>query len=251
MKKFNMISKLMASVFVVCVYACAFPAAGQNSVYFASKVLDIDSLRVAAAIRPVDKILDCPSAGWREKQNIVKRSAAALARIFPLSSSNTVRLVYNIKSSGQYDTERASGITAEYVNHVFNDGHAAVRINNRMYRKTGDINLKYKYMLYNRAYVSFYARLTVTVELFQDMIMVKANMTDIITRDDDNKSRNGVLNWVHDMDEMEDVMREKSGIRVEHLIAYIKACDAMMKFVTRYINVLNIEMNQSALSYNK
>lgn len=246
MKNLSIILKSVAFVIAAC--AC-LSSAGQNSVRFVSKVANIDSLRVAAAVRPVDWILD-HSSGSRDRQNTVKSSAAALARIFPLSSSNTVRLIYNIKPSGQYDMERAADITTEYINHMFDSGGEMAQVNNRKCKRTGDIDLKYKYMLYKSIYVHFCIRLTVIVEFFHDAVQVRIDMEDILTHTY-NKNSSGNLRWVHDHGKMDDVMYKKSDIKFEHLIVYIKACDAMMKTVTRYIDILNVEMNQPFLTYNK
>lgn len=248
MKNLSIILKSVAFVAAVCVW---FLSAGQNPVRFVSNVAHIDSLRVAAAVRPVDQVLEHSSSGWMDRRNTVKSSAAAFARIFPLSSGNTVRLVYSVRPSGQYDMDRALGITAEYINHMFDSGGETVRVNDWKCRRSGDIDLKYKYMLRDRTYVGFRVRLTVTVELFHDAVWVKIDMEDILTYTQYNKSGSGNLRWLHDRGEMDDVMYKKSDVRFEYLVAYIKACDVMMKSVTWYIDVMNVEMNQPVLSYNK
>lgn len=251
MKNLSIILKSVAFVAAVCVW---FPSAGQNPVRFVSNVAHIDSLRVAAAVRPVDRVLEHPSSGWMDRRNTVKSSAAALARIFPLSSGNTVRLVYSVRPSGQYDMDRALGITAEYINHMFDSGGETVRVNDQKCRRTGDIDLRYKYMLSNGTYVGFRVRLTVIVELFNNAVQVRIDMEDILTYTY-NKSGSGIgsgnLRWLHDRDEMDDIMYKRSNVRFEYLAAYIKACEAMMKSVTWYIDVMNVEMNQPVLSYNK
>lgn len=248
MKNLSIILKSAAFAVAVCVW---FPSAGQNQVRFVSKVACIDSLRVAAAVRPVDRVLEHSSSGWMDRRNTAKSSAAALARIFPLSSGNTVRLVYSVRPAGQYDMDRAFGITAEYINHMFDSGGETVRVNDRKCRRTGDIDLRYKYMLSNGTYVGFYVRLTVTVELFHDAVRVRIDMEDILTYTQYNKSGSGNLRWLHDRGEMDDVMYKKSDVRFEYLVAYIKACEVMMKSVMWYIDVMNVEMNQPVLSYNK
>ena len=177
-----------------------------------------------------------------------------LARIFPLSSSNTVRLVYSIRPSGRYDMDRAFGITMNYIDHMFDSGGKTVRVNDQKCRRTGDIDLRYKYMLSNGTYVGFHVRLTVIVELFNNAVQVRIDMEDILTYTY-NKNGSGIgsgnLKWLHDRGEMDDVMYKRSDVRFEYLVAYIKACEAMMKSVTWYIDVMNVEMNQPVLSYNK
>ena len=251
MKNLSIILKSAVFVAAVCVW---FPAAGQNPVRFVSKVACIDSLRVAAAVRPIDRVLEHSPSGWMDRWNTVKSSAAALARIFPLSSSNTVRLVYIVRPSDRYDMDRAFGITMDYIDHMFDSGDKTVRVNDQKCRRTGDIDLRYKYMLSNGTYVSFCVRLTVIVELFNNAVQVRIDMEDILTYTY-NKSGSGIgsrnLRWLHDRGEMDDIMYKRSDVRLEYLIAYIKACEAMMKSVTWYIDVMNVEMNQPVLSYNK
>ena len=251
MKNLSIILKSAVFVAAVCVW---FPSAGQNPVRFVSKVVCIDSLRVVAAVRPIDQVLEHSPSGWMDCRNTVKSSAAALARIFPLSSSNTVRLVYSVRPSGRYAMDRAFGITTNYIDHMFDSGGKTVRVNDQKCRRTGDIDLRYKYMLSNGTYVGFRVRLTVIVELFNNAVQVRIDMEDILTYTY-NKNGSGIgsgnLRWLHDRDEMDDVMYKRSDVRFEYLIAYIKACEAMMKSVTWYIDVMNIEMNQPVLSYNK
>ena len=251
MKNLSIILKSAAFAAAVCFW---FPAAGQNPVHFVSKVACIDSLRVAAAVRPIDRVLEHSSSGWMDRRNTVKSSAAALARIFPLSSSNTVRLVYSVRPSGQYDMDRAFGITTDYIDHMFDSGGKTVRVNDQKCRRTGDIDLRYKYMLSNGKYVGFHVRLTVIVELFNNAVQVRIDMEDVLTYTY-NKSGSGIgsgnLRCLHDRGEMDDIMYKRSDVRLEYLIAYIKACEAMMKSVTWYIDVMNVEMNQPVLSYNK
>ena len=251
MKNLSIILKSAVFVAAVCVW---FPSAGQNPVHFVSKVACIDSLRVAAAVRPIDRVLEHSSSGWMDRLYSVKTSAAALARIFPLSSSNTVRLVYSIRPSGRYDMDRAFGITMDYIDHMFDSSGKTVRVNDQKCRRTGDIDLRYKYMLSNGKYVGFHVRLTVIVELFNNAVQVRIDMEDILTYTY-NKNGSGIgsgnLKWLHDRGEMDDVMYKRSDVRFEYLVAYIKACEAMMKSVTWYIDVMNVEMNQPVLSYNK
>ena len=251
MKNLSIILKSAVFVAAVCVW---FPSAGQNPVRFVSKVVCIDSLRVVAAVRPIDQVLEHSPSGWMDCRNTVKSSAAALARIFPLSSSNTVRLVYSVRPSGRYDMDRAFGITMNYIDHMFDSGGKTVRVNDQKCRRTGDIDLRYKYMLSNGTYVGFHVRLTVIVELFNNAVQVRIDMEDILTYTY-NKNGSGIgsgnLRWLHDRGEMDDIMYKRSDVRFEYLVAYIKACEAMMKSVTWYIDVMNIEMNQPVLSYNK
>lgn len=251
MKNLSIILKSAVFVAAVCVW---FPSAGQNPVRFVSKVVCIDSLRVVAAVRPIDQVLEHSPSGWMDRRNMVKSSASSLARIFPLSSSNTVRLVYSVRPSGRYDMDRAFGITMNYIDHMFDSGGKTVRVNDQKCRRTGDIDLRYKYMLSNGTYVGFHVRLTVIVELFNNAVQVRIDMEDILTYTY-NKNGSGIgsgnLRWLHDCGEMDDIMYKRSDVRFEYLVAYIKACEAMMKSVTWYIDVMNIEMNQPVLSYNK
>lgn len=251
MKNLSIILKSAVFFVAVCVW---FPSAGQNPVRFVSKVACIDSLRVAAAVRSIDRVLEHSSSGWMDRRNTVKSSAAALARIFPLSSSNTVRLVYSVRPSGRYDMDRAFGITTDYIDHMFDSGGKTVRVNDQKCRRTGDIDLRYKYMLSNGTYVGFHVRLTVIVELFNNAVQVRIDMEDILTytyNKNGSGTGSGNLRWLHDRDKMDDVMYKRSDVRFEYLVAYIKACEAMMKSVTWYIDVMNVEMNQPVLSYNK
>ena len=205
MKNLSIILKSAVFAAAVCVW---FPSAGQNPVRFVSKVVCIDSLRVVAAVRPIDQVLEHSPSGWMDCRNTVKSSAAALARIFPLSSSNTVRLVYSVRPSGRYDMDRAFGITMNYIDHMFDSGGKTVRVNDQKCRRTGDIDLRYKYMLSNGTYVGFHVRLTVIVELFNNAVQVRIDMEDILTytyNKSGSRIGSGNLRWLHDRGEMDDM----------------------------------------------
>lgn len=240
MKKLNILFKSAALVAAVCL---PFSAMGQESLVFVSNVARIDSLRVSAVVRPVDACAaDSSSAGLRKKRNIVRSSAATLARIFPLSTDNTIRLTYNIKPSESFDLDRAFRVTKDYIDHMFNDGLPAGCMNNYKCVKTGYIDLMYKYPQ-DKTYICCCACVTMSVMIIQDMIYISMDMNDIMTYTQNRKSLLVPLVWTHNKKDIKNIMHRKSSVTTEQLVAYIKACDVMMKSVMRYINILNTEMN--------